>query len=79
MQKCDRLNKLQQQELQAVITNSKSSGLEVRRAQAVLLLDSETKIEAIIALTNYSRRQIFDLRKKYLKFGIIVIQDKNKG
>jgi len=79
MRKCNKLDKNQLQELQAVINNSKSSGLEVRRAQAVLLLDQETVIEAIIALTNYSRRQIFDLRKNYLKLGIVVIQDKNKG
>lgn len=79
MQKCKKLTNKQQQELQTVINYSKSSGREVRRAQAVLLLNQETAVEAIIALTNYSYRQIFDLRKNYLKKGIVVIQDKKKG
>lgn len=79
MQKCEKLTNKQQQELQAVINHSKSSGREVRRAQAVLLLNQETAIETIIALTNYSRKRIFDLRKNYLKKGIAIIQDKKKG
>lgn len=79
MQKCVKLTSKQQQELQDVINNSKSSGREVRRAQAVLMLNLENAIKAIVALTNYSRRQIFDLRKNYLKAGLIVIQDKKKG
>jgi len=79
MQKCDKLTIKQHQELQFIINHSKSSGREVRRSQAVLLLNQETMIEAIIALTNYSRRRIFDLRKNYLKKGIVVIQDKKKG
>lgn len=79
MQKCDKLTNKQRQELQDVINYSKSSGREVRRAQAVLMLNAGTAIEAIIVLTNYSRRQIFDLRKNYLKKGIIVIEDKKKG
>ncbi|MCG2687653.1 IS630 family transposase [Candidatus Parcubacteria bacterium] len=76
---CKKLTIIQKQELQAIINYSKSSGREVRRAQSVLLLDQEMEIEAIIALTNYSRRQIFDLRKNYLNNGIIVIHDKKKG
>jgi transposase len=79
MKKCKKLTIKQKQELQAVINYSKSSGREVRRAQAVLLLNQEMNIEAIIALTNYSYRQVFDLRKNYLKKGVIVIQDKKKG
>jgi transposase len=79
MQRCKKLTTKQQQEVQAIINYSKSSGREVRRAQSVLLLNQEMKIEAIIALTNYSHRQIFDLRKNYLKKGISVIQDKKKG
>lgn len=79
MQRCARLTNKQQQELQNIINNSRSSGREVRRAQAVLLLNSETAIETIVALTNYSRKRIFDLRKNYLRKGIIVIQAKKKG
>lgn len=79
MEKCDKINNKQKRELQAVINNSRSSGREVRRAQAVIMLDAKTTIEAIIALTNYSRRQIFDLRKNYLKKGIAVILENKKG
>ncbi len=76
---CKKLTIIQKQELQAIINYSKSSGREVRRAQAVLLFDQEMEVEAIIALTNYSRRQIFDLRKNYLNKSIAVIFDKKKG
>ncbi len=79
MQRCKKLTNKQQQLLQAIINNSKSSGLELRRAQAVLMLNQGMIVEEIIALTNYSRRQIFDLRKNYLKKGITVIIDKQKG
>lgn len=79
MQKCDKLTLKQEQELQFIVSDSKSSGREVRRAQAVLLLNQETRIKAIIALTDYSRRQIFDLRKNYFKKGIFALKDKKKG
>jgi len=79
MKKCTKLTSKQKQELQAIINNPKSSGREIQRAQAVLLLNQETALEAIIALTNYSRKRIFDLRQNYLKVGMMVIQDKKKG
>jgi transposase len=79
MKKCKKLIKKQKQELQNIINNSKSSGREVRHSQAVLLLDQDTDIQMIISLTKYSRRQIFDLRKNYLKKGIEVIKDRKKG
>ena len=79
MEKCDKLTLKQTEELQNIVSDSRSSGREVRRAQAVLLLNEETKIKTIIALTNYSRRQIFDLRKNYLNKGISAIKDKKKG
>ncbi|MBU1684368.1 IS630 family transposase, partial [Patescibacteria group bacterium] len=77
--KCKRITKKRKQKLQNIINDSKSSGREVRRSQAVLLLDQNTDIQTIITLTKYSRRQIFDLRKNYLKKGIKVILDKRKG
>ncbi|MFH1997276.1 MAG: hypothetical protein ABII94_01115, partial [Patescibacteria group bacterium] len=78
MGKCKRITKKRKQKLQNIINDSKSSGREVRRSQAVLLLDQNTDIQTIISLTKYSRRQIFDLRKNYLKKGIKVILDKRK-
>lgn len=79
MGKCPKLKPKQIQELQEVINNSGSSGREVRRAQAILLVDHNTDTKAITALTKYSRRQVFDLRKNYLIQGITSIQDKKKG
>ncbi len=79
MIKCPKLTQKQKQELQGIINNSDSSGREVRRAQAILLLDQDTDIQIIISLTTYSRRQIFDVRKNYLDKGIQVIKDKRKG
>lgn len=79
MKQCKRLTKKQKQELQNIINDPKSSGREVRRSQAVLLINQDSNIQMIIALTKYSRRQIFDLRKNYLKKGIKTIQDKKKG
>ncbi len=79
MKKCKKLISKRKQELQDVINNSKSSGREVRRSQAVLLLNQDTDIQMIIALTKYSRRQIFDLRRNYLEKGVKAIKDKKKG
>lgn len=79
MKKCKKLIPKQKQELQDIINHPKSSGREVRRSQAVLLVDQDTDIQMIIALTKYSRRQIFDLRKNYLEKGIQAIKDKKKG
>ncbi len=79
MKKCKKLIPKQKQELQCIINDPKSSGREVRRSQAVLLLDQAADIQMIVALTKYSRRQIFDLRKNYLDRGIQAIKDKKKG
>jgi len=79
MRKCPKLTPKQKQELQGIINDTSSSGKEVRRAQAVTLLDQDTDIQMIVTLTTYSRRQIFDVRKNYLDKGIQAIKDKTKG
>lgn len=61
------------------MSDSKSSGREVRRAMAILQLNNEIAIKTIISQTRYSRRQIFDLRKNYLDKGMKAIKDKKKG
>ncbi len=78
MGKCKKLTTKQKQRLQDIINDSKSSGREVRRSQAVLLLNQSANIQMIISLTKYSRRQTFDLRKNYLVKGIKTIIDKRK-
>lgn len=79
MEKCDKLTLKQIRELQGLVSDPKSSGREVRRAQATLLLNEEVAIKTIVLQTFYSRRQIFDLRKNYLNKGIIAVKDKKKG
>jgi transposase len=79
MEKCGKLTQKQIRELRDFASNSKSSGREVRRAQAIMLLNEGITIKTIVSQAFYSRRQIFDLRKSYLDRGIISIQDKKKG
>ncbi|MCG2704103.1 MAG: winged helix-turn-helix domain-containing protein, partial [Candidatus Omnitrophica bacterium] len=79
MQRSAKLSQEQKKELKAIINNTQSSGREVRRVLAVLLVDEGTEIQTIKTLSQYSRRQIFDLRKNYLSGGIEAIKDKNKG
>lgn len=79
MKKCDKLVLKQERELESVVSDPKSSGREVRRAQAILLINEENPLKTIIRLTDYSRRQIFDLRKNYLLKGISAVKDKKKG
>ena len=73
------LNKKQTQELNDVIDRGKSTGREVRKAQAILLLNSGINIQTIIAATKYQRRRIYTLRHQYFKQGIAIIKDKRKG
>ena len=79
MKRSAKLTRGQKQEIQTCIRNGGHSGREVRRAQAVLLIDEEVDTAAIHVVTGYKRRQIFMLRKKYLTGGIEAIKDKQKG
>lgn len=66
-------------ELQGIIQSSASKGPEVRRAQAILLIDRKAGALAIKAMTGYGRTRAFILRKQYLIIGIKVIQDHREG
>ena len=65
-------------ELQHVIKTSRKVD-EVRRVQAIILINDHAPIAAITALTGYKKRQIYTLRGKYLKKGIDTIVDHRKG
>lgn len=65
-------------ELQPVIKGSKNAD-EVRRAQAIILINDHAPISAITALTGYKKRQIYTLRSTYLEKGIDTIIDHRKG
>lgn len=79
MQKCLKLTPKQTNELKDVVRNNDSTGAEVRRAQTILLVDQEVESTAITAVTGYSRRHAFTLRRRYLENGISAIQDKRQG
>lgn len=79
MKRSPKLTKDQTQEIHTFIRNTARSGREVRRAQAVLLVDEDVDPAAIRAVTAYKRRQIFAVRKNYLSGGIEAIKDKQKG
>lgn len=66
-------------ELQGIITSSTSKGPEVRRAQAVLLINRKVGAAAVRAMTGYGRTRAFILRKRYLAQGIEVIRDHREG
>lgn len=73
-----KLRSEQIQELRAFIRASKKSN-EVKRAQSVLLVDREVMTEDIQLLTDLSRSQIFNLRKRYLAEGVACLTDKREG
>lgn len=52
---------------------------EVRRAQAVLLLDQGADKALIEQLTTYGRSHSFQLRRRYLKEGFTAFEDKRQG
>lgn len=68
-----KLNDTQIEELKQFI--KKGSGRENRRAQAIILLDKSVSQEIIELTTGFKRRQPFQLRDKYFKFGLEVIKD----
>lgn len=76
MKKCQKLSQNQQNELKCFIKDKNHSSKEVKRAQAVLLLDKEFETTLITNLTSYSRRRSFAIRKQYIEKGISTIVDK---
>lgn len=65
-------------ELNDFIRRSDHSSREIRRAQAVILLDKESPIKSISEITGLERSQIFNIRKNYFEKGVKTIKDKNK-
>ena len=68
----------QELELRNLVYRNEHSSREVKRAQAIILLDKEIDIPAITSLTGLGRSQIFNLRSNYLKNGLLAVADKNK-
>lgn len=65
-------------ELRNLVCTSKKS-TETKRAQAVILLDRMADMQDIGILTDLSRSQIFNVRKRFLAQGITALKDKREG
>jgi len=79
MIKSPKLTQKQKTELKSIINDANSSSKEVRRAQAIILVDNDMPIEEITDITGYERSQTFELRKKYLEQGLFAIEDQRRG
>ncbi len=73
--KCNKLNKKQKRKLRAIINDNNSSSKEIKRAQAIIMVDNEIETDQIFQITGYRRSQIFVLRNKYLEKGVGSIED----
>lgn len=73
-----RLTPQEIQELRTLVRTSKKS-TETKRAQAVILLDHMADMPDIGILTDLSRSQIFNVRKRFLTEGITALKDKREG
>ena len=78
MERCSKLTEEQIKELRIFLKQKYRSQKETRRAQAILLLDNNVKIDVIQMTTGYSRRRIFFCRQAYIKDGLERITDKRK-
>jgi transposase len=76
VKKYEKLKQNQISELNYVIVSPKSNSVEVRRAQAVLLLNKD---DDPCMITGYSRRQCFNIRCAYYSKGLDGIEDKRKN
>jgi transposase len=76
--KYPKLNEKQIKELKSIISDNSSSNREIKRCQAILMLDKRKRVEDISEITGLKRAQIFHLRQEYFKQGIEAIKDKRK-
>jgi len=74
-----KLTDTQIHELHGIIAAHKSKGPEVRRAQAILLIDQKVGARSIKVMTDYGRTRAFILRKRYLTDGIEAVRDHREG
>lgn len=78
MKRCLRLNQEQQNELENFIRDKKHTSKEIMKAQVTLMLDKKIDLDTIKNLTGYSRRQSYEIRRKYLLKGLSAIEDKDR-
>jgi len=75
---CPKLTTTQKLELIGVVKASKVAS-DIKKAQAILLLDYGEKIELIESISNHKRSRIFGIRKLYLTKGWDAIKTPSKN
>jgi len=76
--KSPKLSQKQTKELREFIHRNNRTSKEIKRAQAIIMVDKEIAVADIAALTGLGRSQIFNVRKRYLAHGLKTVEDKNK-
>lgn len=74
-----KLKQKQIKELDEFVEDSSKKSPEVRRAQAVLLLDEGVPVDAINRITHISRTRMFAIYAAYMEFGTEALRDKRQG
>lgn len=75
---CPKLSQDQIVELMDVVKHSKNA-LNIKRAQAVLMVNSQGYLPLITELTNFKRSRVFGIRKLYLDKGLPAITSRSKS
>lgn len=78
MKRAEKLTEKQKKCLQDIISHKDSSAKEVKRAQAVLMINDGIKGETIKQLTGLNEKHAYRLRRNYLSLGENAIIDKRK-
>lgn len=78
MKRSPKLSKGQIVELSNIIKSTESAGLEISRAQAVMLINDEVRGESLGRLTGYNEKHAYRLRNLYLRHGLKAIEDNRK-
>lgn len=78
MKRCPKLTNNQILQLKEVIKDKKYSSKEIRRAQAIIMLDAESDPDTTNLLTGFKREYVFHIRKQYFNHGVSGIEDKQK-
>lgn len=65
--------------MEKVVEDTKRRSAEIRRAQAILLLNEEAPVASVCRITRFSKTRIFAIRSAYLKHGIAALTDKRHG
>ena len=65
--------------MERIVEDTKRKSAEIRRAQAILLLDEGVSVASICRITRFSKTRIFTIRSAYLEQGVAALTDKRHG